>query len=252
MPKVFKRIKLTNNRKSYSIQQKIKVINYALKNGRNEAAKHFKLKGSMVSRWIQARNSGKWTETKRNIKKVGSGRKEFYPEAEKKLYDWIIEQRKEGLAVSYAIVRVKMVDILQEQEMINIYGNSVENFKASSRWMFAFMKRYKLSRRRRTRISQKLPTQLTETLNNFQQFVNRLRAEKSYELTNILNMDETPVWFDMAGNFTIDKVGEKTIHIRGTGNEKNRFTVVLTVAAGRNHFYSTYQYTSILYFCKLK
>ena len=71
------------------------------------------------------------------------------------------------------------------------------------------MKRYKLSRHRRTRISQKLLTQLTETLNNFQQFVNRLRVEKSYELTNILNMDEVPVWFDMAGNFTIDKVGEK-------------------------------------------
>ena len=47
------------------------------------------------------------------------------------------------------------------------------------------------------------------TVNNFQQFVNHLRVEKSYELTNILNMDETPVWFDMAGNFTIDKVGEK-------------------------------------------
>ena len=102
--KVFKRIKLTNNRKSYSIQQKMKVVNYALKNGRNEATRHFKLNGSMVSRWIQASNSGKWTETKRNIKKVSSGRKEFYPEAEKKLYDWIIEQRKEGLAVSYAIV----------------------------------------------------------------------------------------------------------------------------------------------------
>ncbi|PKC65937.1 hypothetical protein RhiirA1_394875 [Rhizophagus irregularis] len=45
-------------------------------------------------------------------------------------------------------------------------------------------------------------------------------------------MDETPVWFDMAGNFTIDNRGEKTIQIRETGNEKNRFTVVLTVAAG--------------------
>ena len=45
-------------------------------------------------------------------------------------------------------------------------------------------------------------------------------------------MDETPVWFDMAGNFTINQKGEKTVHIRLTGNEKNRFTVVLTCAAG--------------------
>ena len=85
--KSFKRIKLTNNCKSYSIQQKMKVVNYALKNGRNEAARHFKLNGSMVSRWIQASNSGKWTETKRNIKKVSSGQKEFYSKAKKKLYN---------------------------------------------------------------------------------------------------------------------------------------------------------------------
>ncbi|GES80000.1 pogo transposable element with KRAB domain [Rhizophagus clarus] len=39
---------------------------------------------------------------------------------------------------------------------------------------------------------------------------------------------ETPVWFDMAGNFTIDQTDERTIYIRETGNEKNRFIVILT------------------------
>ena len=106
--------------------------------------------------------------------------------------------------------------------------------------MFGFMKRYKLSRRRRTKISQKLPTQTNELLNNFQQYIIRLRTEKSYEMANILNMDETPVWFDMAGNFTIDQTGEKTIQICGTGNEKNRFTVVLTCAAGKYIFRGGY------------
>ncbi|CAG8467870.1 42939_t:CDS:2 [Gigaspora margarita] len=44
-------------------------------------------------------------------------------------------------------------------------------------------------------------------------------------------MDEMPVWYDMAGNITINPKGEKTVHIHSTGNEKNRFTVVLTCAA---------------------
>ena len=144
-----------------------------------------------------------------------------------------MEQRKKGLSVSYTTARIRFIEILKEPEMINIYGNSVEEFKASSRWMSGFMKRYKLSRRRRTKVSQKLPEQTEELLSNFQQYVIRLRTEKSFAMTNILNMDETPVWFDMAGNFTIDQIGEKTIHIRGTGNEKNRFTVVLTCAAGK-------------------
>ena len=46
-------------------------------------------------------------------------------------------------------------------------------------------------------------------------------------------MDETPIWFDMAGNFSIGQKGEKTIHIRMTGNEKTHFTVVLTCTAGK-------------------
>ena len=44
-------------------------------------------------------------------------------------------------------------------------------------------------------------------------------------------MDETPVWFDMAGSLTVNPKGEKTVHIRTTGNDKNRFTVVLTCFA---------------------
>ena len=46
-------------------------------------------------------------------------------------------------------------------------------------------------------------------------------------------MDKTPVWFNIARNFIINQTGKKTIHICGTGNEKNRFTVVLTCTAGK-------------------
>lgn len=59
-----------------------------------------------------------------------------------------------------------------------------------------------------------------------------LRIENSYKLYNIFNMDKIPIYFDMAGNFTINSKEDKTVHIRYTGNEKNRFTVVLTYAAG--------------------
>ncbi|CAJ0848480.1 2066_t:CDS:2 [Entrophospora sp. SA101] len=43
-------------------------------------------------------------------------------------------------------------------------------------------------------------------------------------------MDETLVYFDMSRGLTISQKGEKTVHIKCTGNEKNRFTVVLTCA----------------------
>lgn len=177
--------------------------------------------------------SSKWNiETNEKSKRVGSGRKAFFPEAEKKLYDWTIEQRKQGFVVSYAILRNKMLEILREVDMLELYGNLAENFKISHCWLVAFLKRYRLALRRRTRISQKLPSKTQELLDKFNKFIIHLRLQKSYDLGNIFNMDETPVWFDMAGNFTINPKGEKTVHIRSTGNEKNRFTVVLTCTAG--------------------
>ncbi|GBB95674.1 hypothetical protein RclHR1_25900001 [Rhizophagus clarus] len=36
------------------------------------------------------------------------------------------------------------------------------------------------------------------------------------------------VWFDMAGNMTVNNKGDKTVHIRITENDKNHFTIVLT------------------------
>ena len=44
-------------------------------------------------------------------------------------------------------------------------------------------------------------------------------------------MDETPVYFDIVENLTIENRDAKTVQIWITGNEKNRFTCVLTVLA---------------------
>ncbi|CAG8761333.1 17302_t:CDS:2, partial [Funneliformis caledonium] len=44
-------------------------------------------------------------------------------------------------------------------------------------------------------------------------------------------MNETPIWFDMLGNLTVNNKGDKTVHICITRNDKNHFTVVLTCSA---------------------
>ena len=109
-----------------------------------------------------------------------------------------------------------MKEILSES---TIY-NSINNFKASLSWLRKFLKRHGLVLRRRTKISQKLPEHTKELLESFNRFVTQLRIEKSFGMCDIYNMDETPVWFDMAGNFTVNQRGEKTVHVRRTGNEK--------------------------------
>ena len=81
--KHFKRVKICCN--SYSIEKKQEVVNYAIENERNEATRHFNLDSSMIGKWIKI--SKEWSEKNQNIKKVGSEKKEFFPEVEKKLYN---------------------------------------------------------------------------------------------------------------------------------------------------------------------
>jgi hypothetical protein len=65
-------------------------------------------------------------------------------------------------------------------------------------------------------------------------------------------MDETPVWFDMSGNFTINAKRNKTVHICGMGNEKNWFTVILTCVTSKFHsFYYSSIYLKINEFFKV-
>jgi hypothetical protein len=48
---------------------------------------------------------------------------------------------------------------------------------------------------------------------------------------HIGNANQTPVYFDMLSNVTINEYGANSVLISGTGNEKARITVMLGVLA---------------------
>jgi hypothetical protein len=85
------------------------------------------------------------------------------------LYNWLIGQRKQGLAITYTILKVKILNILGEADMVFLYGDVTRDFKILNCWMSGF----------------------NELVNKFHDFVMRMRIKKSYDLCNILNMDET-------------------------------------------------------------
>jgi hypothetical protein len=53
-------------------------------------------------------------------------------------------------------------------------------------------------------------------------------------------MDEMPIWFDIADNFTINSKSEKIVHICVTGNKKNQFIIILTCMANKNFLKITF------------
>ncbi|GES91510.1 pogo transposable element with KRAB domain [Rhizophagus clarus] len=205
-------------RTSYLIEEKLIVVKYAQINGRNAAARHFNLNAPMIGRWIK--KSDDWEKENKKKKYIGSGKKAFYSKAEDKLYKWIIEQRKKGLAVNYTIVKLQMYKILNEPTIQRLYPVGDDEFQGTLSWIQSFMKRFDLSLRRRTKISQKLPEDTDEKLENFKHFIIRLRSQYNFDLNSIYNMDETPIWFDMAGNMTINNKGDKTVHIHTTDGSK--------------------------------
>ena len=52
-----------------------------------------------------------------------------------------------------------------------------------------------------------------------------------YKASDIIAMDETPVWCDMLSETTVDATGKKSITLKSTGHEKVRVSVCLAAKA---------------------
>ena len=55
-----------------------------------------------------------------------------------------------------------------------------------------------------------------------------MQKANNYEDTQIVAMDETPLWNDMVSQATVDACGKKTIAMKPTGHEKSCVSVCLT------------------------
>lgn len=211
-------------RSSYTAKEKLSVIAYSKETFLREAEKKYGIHYSQISRW--RKNESILLEAKPNNRRIGAGTKPFYSNVEEELIEWIKILRQDGIAVTPLMI---------QQKMKSLIGNDLPNdkkiFLASRGWLDCFMNRYNLSIRQKTKIGQKLPIDLSSQLESFYKFIETHHQKNQYHLSQIANMDETPIFFDMVGNSTVEKKGTKTIQIRTTGNDKNRFTCVLTVLA---------------------
>ena len=93
------------------------------------------------------------------------------------------------------------------------------------------MKRNGLSLRRKTSVTQQDPERLAAKLVAYIVQVRRLQKKHNYNPSDIIAMDETPVWCDMISETTIDKTGKKSITLKTTGDEKARVSVCLAAKA---------------------
>ena len=160
------------------------------------------------------------------LKHANRGKKAAWPELEVDLLSWIMEKRNNRLPILPSLVRLKALELAKHEK----YQIPEGHFNAGNHWCQNFMKRNDLSLRQKTTLAQHLPDDYEEKIVRFHRYIIDRCKEQNYPLHLIANMDKTPLTFDMPSNCTINNIGEKTVKIRTTRNEKNRVTVVLACA----------------------
>ena len=157
----------------YSASFKLQVVKFASDNSNNSAAsRKFGIDEKLVRDWRRKIDNIK---SPPKTKCADRGRKCQWPELEKKVVEWVEENRKSGLAVTRNLIRLHAKKNAQQM--------NIDNFLVSSGWCTRFMKRNKLVLRQKTKISQRLPDNLEEKITSFQSFVIRARRSKNYSLS---------------------------------------------------------------------
>lgn len=217
---------LKRKRTSYEAGFKLKVVEYAEHHGNSNAMREFGVSEKLVRDWRKTK------ETLINMPKTKRARRgnvSSFPELEVELNEWILSQRQDGYIITRDSIRLRAIQLKKTDKYKNSPG--MATFLASAGWCSRFMERHSLTLRQRTKIAQKLPAVLEEKVDSFHRFVIKHRKQYGYELSQIGNMDETPMTFDLPPNRTVNSAGAKTILIKTTGHEKTRFTVVLACMA---------------------
>jgi hypothetical protein len=137
----------------------------------------------------------------------------------------VLKKHKNSLPVTRETIGMKAFETATSRK------TPWQDFKTSNGWAVRFMRRKRLALHQRTTLAQKLPTDYAEKLIAYQHHVINLHRKHDYLLGQMDNADETPVFFYMQANTTVDTKGSKSVLVKTTGHEKLRITVMLSVLA---------------------
>ena len=209
----------------------ILVAEFAEQKSNKKAAEKFKVDKKRIREWRSKKSlleeQLKTTGTER--KRIPSGgRKPLDETLEEDLLEWVCDRRSKGLRVSRKLI-MRKAKIMHDEKC----GRSgvVYEFNASRGWLEKFISQNGLSLRRKTTQAQQDPTKLIDKLIAYILQIRRLRRKHGYRDSNIVAMDETPVWQDILSDTTVYTTGERSIRMKTTGHEKVRISICLAAKA---------------------
>jgi hypothetical protein len=153
----------------------------------------------------------------------GGGRKAVLsPEMELSIRAWVVS-RRQGIAPDYFRHVVTVSQLL-------VYASAVSGKALSDGWLWGFMDRHKLGLRAVTTNKVSDTPFIKEVLEEFR-YQHRDLLSDSARQVNIINMDETAIFFNMSHKRTIDVKGVRTVAAHETKQADGRVTVVVWVTA---------------------
>ena len=210
-------------RKSYDASYKLKAVERAETPSKEAAARQFRVDSKRIRVWCSQKDQLKaLKEEKKSTRKRldGAGRKPNDVQMEEELFEWIVDLHSCHLHVSRQTIRMQAKTLSTD-----------DDFKASRGWLGRFMKRYALSLRRKTTVSQAVPSDVIPKLVSFVLRLWSLQVRHKYPTSSIFAMDEIACWTDMPSDTTVAMAGSHSIPLKMTGHEKDHFTVIFTAKA---------------------
>jgi len=142
------------------------------------------------------------------------------------LVQWILQNRKLDLPITTSVVISYLLKL--EPKFKEKTNNALKI------WCFRFKKKNNFVLRRASHIGQPLPSDYMNKITIFLKDIIDKRKILKIDNNNlhlIINVDETPIFFDAPFESTIDQKGFKQVNIKTSGYEKERISVILACAA---------------------
>lgn len=192
-------------RQSFTAELKLKIISVAEEIGNRAAGRKYDVDEACIREWRRKKTT--LQNANRDRRSFRGPKTGAYPELEAGLAEFIQERRDRGHAVSTEMAQMEALRLAKVQ------GIPFNQFRASRGWFHRFMKRQGFSIRRRTTLCQRLPDAYEEKLLSFQRYVIDLRKRHDYLYSQIGNADQTPVYFEMPLDTTLQQKGSKSVSI---------------------------------------
>jgi transposase-like protein len=230
-------------RRSYTREQKLAAVGYA-------TTKRVYQKGEMVPishkqacrdlglKPVQLRDWKKNIDKIRSLQSKGSRRSTLthtaqFPVLEDRLHALILEKRQLGRKVGENWIRrharVEFERLWPERVTIVEKRKVFAGMAFSNGWFSAFLKRKRLSLRQPTKRAQVVPGDYKDKITSWLQFNRRAQARFNFELSEIANMDQTPISFEFLNNRTYDTTGVRTVFVKQTGSGWDRRQATLQI-----------------------